>query len=130
MYKRQVYWQNIPRNTFELQSAQTTNANYSDYALHHRKSNLGPLRDPIGIRLTWDRGCTIEGLNIRENAQLAAGLPYAERALMAIEQHGPQSSETLADLMDATMKVITATLSRDDRFTSVNGKWDSSETNW
>jgi len=125
-----VYWQNIPRNTFELQSAQTTNANYSDYALHHRKSNLGPLRDPIGIRLTWDRGCTIEGLNIRENAQLAAGLPYAERALMAIEQHGPQSSETLADLMDATMKVITATLSRDDRFTSVNGKWDSSETNW
>jgi hypothetical protein len=121
---------NIPRNTFELQSSQSSNANHSDYALHHRKSNLGPLRDPIGIRLTWEKGCTIEELNIRENAQLAAGLPYSERALMLIERDGPQSSETLAELMDATIKVITATLSRDDRFTSVDGKWESSDTNW
>ena len=125
-----VYWINIPRNTFEIQSAQAKNSNYSDFALHHRKSNIGPLRDPIGLRLTWDRGSTIEELNIRENAQLATGLSYPERALLAIEQGGPLTTEELSELMDATSRVITSSLSRDDRFTSKNGKWESSESNW
>jgi len=125
-----VYWINIPRNSFEIQSAQAKNSNYSDFALHHRKSNIGPLRDPIGLRLTWDKGSTIEGLNIRENAQLATGLSYPERALLAIEQDGPLSTEKLSELLDATTRVITSSLSRDDRFTSVNGKWQSSESNW
>lgn len=125
-----VYWLNIPRNVFELQNSQGQGASHSDYALHHRKSNLGPLQSPLGFRLTWGQGCTIEELDIRKNAQLVAGLPYGERAQILIDENGALTTEDLADLMDANRKTIAATMSRDHRFSSVNGKWEASPTNW
>lgn len=125
-----VYWLNIPRNVFELQSSQGQGSSHSDYALHHRKSNLGPLQSPLGFRLTWGQGCTIEELDIRKNSHLVAGLPYGERAQILIEENGALSTDDLADLMDANKKTIAATLSRDHRFESVNGKWEASPSDW
>ena len=125
-----VYWQNIPRNTFQLESAQKENSNYSDYALHHRKSNLGALREALGIRLTWEQGSTIEALDIRENAQLRKGLALWKQAEAAIAENGPQTTQELADLTEKTANVVKATMSRDERFESVNGKWQEAETEW
>ena len=124
-------WKDRARDTFELKASQLTNAKFSDFALHHRKSNMGPLHDPLGFRLTWADGCTIEALDIKENAELVAGLPIAERARLVIaETKKPMTTEELAELLDSPKSTVASSLSRDDRFVSQNGHWDASETDW
>ena len=123
-------WKDRARDTFELKASQLRNAAYSDFALHHRKSNMGPLHDPLGFRLTWADGCTIEALDIRENAELVAGLPVAERARMAMADGGPMTTEELAEVLDAPRSTVASSLSRDHRFASQNGRWEQSETDW
>jgi len=123
-------WKDRARDTFELKASQRRNARYTDFALHHRKSNMGPLRDPLGLRLTWAEGCTIEALDIRENAELVAGLPVAERAHIQIAESGPLTTEELAELFDSPKATVASALSRDHRFISENGKWKPSEGDW
>ena len=123
-----VYWINLPRNVFELAVSAGQRQNHSDYALHHRKSNTGSLRPPLGFRLTWaEDGCTIDDLDIRQNSQLVAGLPLGERVGIAIAEHGPTSTADLAELLDAPSRSLSATLSGDDRFLSRNGAWETTE---
>ena len=123
-------WKDRARDTFELKASQRRNARYTDFALHHRKSNMGPLRDPLGLRLTWAEGCTIEALDIRENAELVAGLPVAERAHIKIAESGPLTTEELAELFDSPKATVASALSRNHRFISENGKWKPSEGDW
>ena len=123
-----VFWINLPRNVFELASAAGQAQNHSDYALHHRKSNTGSLRPPLGFRLTWDEGgCTVDQLDIRQNSRLVAGLPLRERVSIAIADNGAMSTADLAELLDAPTRSLSATLSGDDRFTSQNGRWETTE---
>jgi len=123
-----VFWINLPRNVFELAVSAGQQQNHSDYALHHRKSNTGSLRPPLGFRLTWSEdGCSIDELDIRKNAKLVAGLPLGERVGIAISKNGAMSTADLAELLDAPTRSLSATLSGDDRFTSVNGQWETTE---
>jgi len=118
-----VYWSNLPRNVFELQSAQESGTNHSDYALHHRKSNLGPLRDALAFRLTWDNGCHIEAIDLRENAQLVAGLEVPARVLILMEETGPASTQAIAERLGVAERDITGALNSDTRFTLTDGLW-------
>jgi len=123
-----VYWINLPRNVFELAVSAGQRQNHSDYALHHRKSNTGSLRPPQGFRLTWGQdGCSIDELDIRQNAKLVAGLPLGERVSIAISENGAMSTADLAELLDAPSRSLSATLSGDDRFVSQNGRWETTE---
>jgi len=120
-----VYWINIPRNVFELQSSQRDGANHSDFALHHRKSNTGPIREAVGMRLTWNEGCTVEFLDIHKNAELVGGLSMPKQAKVHIDKLGPLSLEELAEKINPTsVRSLSASLSGDDNFVSSNGKWD------
>ena len=123
-------WKDRARDTFELKASQLRNAAYSDFALHHRKSNMGPLHDPLGFRLTWANGCTIESLDIKENAELVAGLPISERARITIGETGPMTTEALAEVLDSPRSTVASSLSRDHRFASQNGRWEQSEQDW
>ena len=126
-----VFWINLPRNCFELAVSTGQQQSHSDYALHHRKSNTGSLRPPLGFRLTWEEGgCSIDELDIRKNSMLAAGLPIAERARITIGETGPMTTEELAELFDSTRSTVASALSRDHRFQSQNGRWEPSESDW
>ena len=123
-----IYWINSPRNIFELCVATGQGQDHSDYALHHRKSNTGSLRPPLGFRLTWGQGgCSIDELDIRENAKLVAGLPLGERVGIAISANGAMSTGDLAELLDAPARSLTATLSDDERFANSDGRWETTE---
>ena len=123
-----VFWINLPRNIFELAVSAGQRQNHSDYALHHRKSNTGSLRPPLGFRLTWDAdGCSIDELDIRKNAKLVAGLPLGERVSIAISENGAMSTADLSELLDSPTRSLSSTLSGDDRFVSQNGKWETTE---
>ena len=91
---------------------------------------MGPLHDPLGFRLTWADGCTIEALDIKENAELVAGLPISERARIAIGETGPMTTEELAEILDSPRSTVASALSRDHRFRPQNGRWEPSESDW
>ena len=125
-----AFWTNMARDTYELKASKRKNSNHSDLGLHHRKTHMGPLRDALGFRMTWGQGCTIEAIDIRKNAELAADLPYGDRAQIIIEENGALSTEELSDMMDLNKRTLTSTLSRDERFENKNGKWEPSNLNW
>jgi hypothetical protein len=126
-----VFWTARARDTYELKASKKKNSNYADLMLHHRKTNMGPLREPLAFRMSWGPA-NIETLDVRANAELVAGLPYGDRAHILIEQHGPLKTEELADLMDLSKRTLASTLSRDDRFEfeAVNGRWTPSGVDW
>ena len=124
-----VFWTARARDTYELKASKKKNATHADLMLHHRKTNMGPLREPLAFRMSWGPA-SIETLDVRANAELVAGLPYGDRAHILIEQHGPLAPDELADLMDLNKRTLASTLSRDDRFTTLNGKWEPSERDW
>jgi len=125
-------WKDRARDTWELIAAENRGSTYQDFALTHRKSNMGPLlKEPLGFRLSWAEGCTIEALNIRENAQLvASSLTVAERAHIEIGRSGAMSTADLAELLDLPKGAVASSLSRDHRFTSDNGVWTPSESDY
>jgi nucleoside 2-deoxyribosyltransferase len=124
------FWTARARDTYELKASKKKNADHSDIALHHRKTNMGPLREPLAFRMTWGKGCTIEELDIKANAELVAGLPYGDRAQILLDEHGASSTDELAEMLDVSKRTLASTLSRDDRFDAVNGKWEPSNKNW
>ena len=91
---------------------------------------MGPLHKWLGFRLTWAEGCTIEALDIRENAELVATLSVPDQAHIVIGNNGPMSTDELSELFDSPKSTVKSSLSRDHRFQSVNGKWEPSEMDW
>ena len=129
-----VFWLNYPRQIWELQSAQDTGSSIAEFALHNRKSNLGPLQRAIGFRLRWDDGCSIEAMDIRSNAKLVAGMNLDERALILLRaspmvavNNGSMaralSGVEMAKMLDVTEKALSPTLNSDKRFELVEGLW-------
>jgi hypothetical protein len=129
-----VYWVNMPRNTFELKKAQVQGESYIDTALHHRKTNVGKLREPLAARMSW----TGDGLNIRtipinSRSPLSADLSYVKRAnLLYKDEDGKDNSYTetglttleIANLLDLeNTQSLGTSLSRSSDFYSENGKW-------
>lgn len=125
-----AFWTARARDTYELKGDHKKGANYTDMMLHHRKTNMGPLRDELAFRMTWGSGATIEAIDRTANRELVKSLSYTDRAKILLEEKGPLDTEELADLMDLNKRTLSATLSRDNDFTSQNGKWEPSETNW
>ena len=121
-----VYWTNLPRNTFELKKAQRRGADFIDLALHHRKTNIGKLREPVGLRMTWNEGIHLEPLDISNHAALGAG-GYADRAELELKDPVNADGLTLEVIAENlgidNLKSFSATLSRDDRFKSLDGLW-------
>ena len=129
-----VFWLNYPRQIWELQSAQDTGSSVAEFALHNRKSNLGPLQKAIGFRLRWDDGCSIEAMDIRSNAKLVAGMNLDERALILLRaspmvavNNGSMaralSGVEMAKMLDVTEKALSPTLHSAKRFELVEGLW-------
>ena len=127
-----VYWVNMPRNTFELKKAQVANANYIEVAMHHRKTNVGALKDPKAFRMTWaDMALNIENLDIKRSA-LSQDLSMPKRAEILFQnneifQESGLSTKQIADELDIeNERSLQATLSRSNKFYSKNGTGDIS----
>lgn len=130
-----VYWENMPRNVFELSSEQAANSSISDCALYHKKTNTGPLLSPTCFRLTWDNGCTMSPLDIRQNAELfkkeIQNRPIVEQVLIAIDGYGPMTIEELSKEIGQTKNSVEQSLERDNRIErGLDGKWKQTHKDW
>jgi len=122
-----VFWLNLPRSCYELEASRSGNT--AEFAVHHRKSNLGPLLAPRGIRMTWthEGGVEVEGFDIKSNAELVEGLPLAERVGMVLRTEGGMSTADISERLHTPPRTVSTTLSRHDGFRSKNGLWETTE---
>jgi len=117
-----VYWINIPRNVFELQNDQPKGSTVASFALHHRKSNTGPLYEAGGFKMNWlPDGITLDYYDIRQSAQLMLSMPTADRAHHLITQAGATSTGELASELGLKDDDVSVELTKDERFESVPG---------
>ena len=98
-----VFWENLPRNTFELQGAshKENGRNVTDYAFHHRKGNLGPLLNnpALGVSLDWhsSEGVKIVTKDPKNNLALLSKAPLLLQAETWIQREGPQTLNELVE---------------------------------
>ena len=123
-------WTDRARDTYELRASQERNARFTNFALHHRKTNMGPLRDSQCFRLTWEEGCTIESINIREDRGLVAGLNLNDQCYYFIGEHGDMSLDQLSRKIDATDNDILMALEFDHRLEESDGVWSTSQSDY
>jgi len=106
-----VFWNNMPRNTFELDSLKIEGSRHIDFAVHHRKTNSGPDLPSVGYRLHFGRGesnpVRIEQLEKLEG-KLSKGEKYHIQAQKLIKNMGPMSIDKLAQLIDPATKAFLA----------------------
>ena len=79
-----VYWTNFPRNSYELVAS--PDIGITEFALHHRKSNLGGLRTPLGFQMEWDNNYLVTRINPFENALLRAGMPLGDQIVYLVKK--------------------------------------------
>lgn len=123
-------WTDRARDTYELRASQKRNARFTNFALHHRKTNMGPLRDSLCFRLTWAEGCTIDAINIREDRGLVTGLNLNDQCYYFIEEGGGMTIDQLSRKIDATDDDILMALEFDYRIEEVDGVWNTSEQDY
>lgn len=127
-----VYWTNLPRNTFELKKAQKRGENYIDLALHHRKTNIGTLREPIGLRVTWNQGIYLEAFDVGDHAVLSEDLGYGDRVYRVLgKEPSGMSVKDLAEYLGINkVDSLETQLRNDNRFqTGDDDLWKISATN-
>src|SRR5262249_30984812 len=78
--------------------------------LYHRKSNLGPLQKPIGLKLSFDEAVRLEPTDLLEEPLLVEGLPVKDR-LQAVLQGGAMTAKELAEETGVGLASVKARLS-------------------
>jgi hypothetical protein len=102
-----VFWHNQARATWHVKAAEnTTGGNVLTVGLFNKKSNLGPLRRPVGLEITWaaDR-VDIRRVDPADVADLAEKMPMWRRMRNAVKR-GPQTLAVLADDLGANVDTL------------------------
>ena len=107
-----VFWHNSARATWFLKRAATSpDGQTVSLAAFHRKSNLGPLRPAVGIRVQFDGDRVyFERIDVATIDEVAESLPLWQR-IRAIVKVGPQTLATIAselnhDKVDSIDRIV------------------------
>lgn len=94
-----VFFWNYARSIDEVRA--NPESNTIDIALLHRKSNIGPLHRPLGLRLTFldaDNAISAQSCDIRSIPELAEHLSLTSRIREALRQGAMLHKELIAEL--------------------------------
>jgi hypothetical protein len=92
-----VFWHNSARSTWFLK--RTTDTDTFSLAVIHRKANLGPLRPPVGIQITFVGGrANLRRIEVADVDEFARSLPVPMRLKQALKA----GALTVAELIEET----------------------------
>jgi hypothetical protein len=100
-----AFFSNLARSTWELKRVQEAGEAVIQVGLYHRKTNLGPLLRPLGLRIAFDDSIRIESLDLSKTPDLAKGLSLRTRIQHALIQHAKTPTE-LADELEMPLNQI------------------------
>lgn len=107
-----VYFFNFARNVFEVKKIQEAGADDISVGLFHRKSNLGKLHHPIGLRIEFGVDTTrFTRQDIRDIPEFREALTNAQRIELLLGA-GPLAQADIAEELDLSNDVARITLNR------------------
>jgi len=102
-----TFWHNGARATwFAKASEPSDDAATLTLGLFNRKSNLGPLRHPVGFRIEFGETTTFIRTDVRDCPDMAQSMTVRERMASAL-RHGATEPKALADEIDAKAETVT-----------------------
>ena len=120
-----TFWHNSARCTWNLKLASTSpDGNTLHLAAFHRKSNLGRLRPPVGLKVQFEDGrvffSTVDATTIDE---VVDRLPLWQR-IQAVVRTGPQTLAAIASELsyDNVQSIDRVVRRHKDLFTKVTGR--------
>jgi hypothetical protein len=95
-----VFWHNSARSTWFLKrTTDTTDGDTFSLAVIHRKANLGSLRPPVGLQISFADGrAHLQRIDVAEVEEFARGLPVPLRLRTALKH----VALTVAELVEET----------------------------
>lgn len=117
-----TYFTNGARSVWFIERAVDNPPGQIQLALHHRKTNIGPLQSSLGYRMTFEgRRTRIEAADMTENDELASGLPVVDRIVRVLKR-GALTRRALADAAGCNDSTLRAVLRRHAaKFTAISG---------
>jgi hypothetical protein len=110
-----VFWANGARNMWYLKRSEVDmNEGEFTVGFYHRKSNMGPLRPPFGVRLTFQPDALIASpANLSEISELALKQPVWQRIKQYLERASmPVDESMLSSELELPANVVQKTVSR------------------
>ncbi|HEY3373736.1 MAG TPA: AAA family ATPase [Candidatus Aquicultor sp.] len=101
-----VYKQNMSRNIWQLQRMldTVTADNEMKLALHHKKSNFGPLRETICLKATFGHAYSIE--RVDPDIDFSDALSTKDQVFMAFAELGSATAKQVADEYLVPLKTV------------------------
>ena len=107
-----IFYENLSRSVWELRKDEEGGS--GALGLFHRKSNMGPRHDPIGVKFIFDdagKRVTPRSADVLIEPQLAQYAPLRLRVLTALRD-GAKSIKTLSDDLDTPESTLRSLLRR------------------
>jgi hypothetical protein len=105
-----VFFSNFARSVWEMKKVQEAGDRITRVGLYHRKSNLGPLERPIGLKLIFGEAVQMEPLDLSGEPDLAAALPAKDR-IQAVLKDGLKTAKEVAEETGISLATVKARLS-------------------
>lgn len=105
-----VFFSNFARSTWEMKKAQEAGDHTTRIGLYHRKTNIGPLQQPLGLKLHFGEVFSLEPIDLNDEPSLAVSLPLASR-LKAALKGGAKSAKELSEELGVELPQVKARLS-------------------
>jgi hypothetical protein len=118
-----IFWSNSARSTWYAQRAEETpDGSIIRLGLFNRKSNLGPLRQPVGYTVTFTEDQTIfRRSEVADNPDLASKLSVRQR-MTSLLRKGAMAADAIAAEIDADVETVRRTVRRyKNQFTVIEG---------
>lgn len=119
-----VYKFNLSRNVYQLQLV-ASEENTTKLALHHKKSNFGPLRKTLGLECGFGDAFTIKKIELDADFATAEALSIEDEVIMALNELGRATNEQIAEHASEILKTvrnITASLKKKGRIIETGEK--------
>jgi RecA-family ATPase len=109
-----MYKMALARNAWEIRKDQEVGASMSHLGLYHRKTNNGPIQQPIGLRLEWQLDGTLRFYreDVRESEVLSSTLSIKTRMVHHLQKNGMSDVQEMADSLGVRKEQIRVELSR------------------
>ena len=110
-----VFFQNLARSTFEVETHQNIDEGTAEIAFTHRKHNLSRAHPSIGVRVTQDEQTTYihyDLCNLEEVPELSRALPVWQRIKQLLASSPPLFEEDIVKALGVSRSVVSGALSR------------------
>lgn len=115
-----AFWHNGARATWYVK-ADPGDARL-DLGFYHRKSNLGPLRHPVALRIAFHKHDTIiERISMSDNADLAEKMSVRQR-MVELLGRGSMTFMEIAEQLDEKVDTVRKAVKRGNTFVVINGR--------